>query len=107
QTGPREQRTEQTHEKQYPSTHERGNAERSHDSQSNESNPVEIGQSHEEHAVNLERAREDVERKHRSFARDFDRWTRGNSKEQQQDHSSTGGTSKDKQRSIGRNERGN
>ncbi|MDN8776835.1 relaxase/mobilization nuclease domain-containing protein [Staphylococcus aureus] len=103
----RDQGTQRTNEKLYQSSHERGNGERSQDSQSIESNTVEIGRSHEEHAVNLERAREDVERKHRSFAKDFDRWTRGNSKEQQQDHSSTGGTSKDKQRSIGRNERGN
>src|SRR5699024_5960981 len=88
------------------SSHERGNGERSHDSQSTESNPIEIGQSHEQHAINLEQARNNVARKRREFASDFDKWTRGNGKEQQQDGKSSsrdakierGGIESDKQR---------
>src|SRR5699024_10344065 len=48
----RNQGTQRTDEKLYQSSHERGNDERSHDSQSTESNPIEIGQSHEQHAIN-------------------------------------------------------
>src|SRR5690625_5975671 len=48
----RNQGTQRTDEKLYQSSHERGNGERSHDSQSTESNPIEIGQSHEQHAIN-------------------------------------------------------
>src|SRR5690625_6720976 len=44
----RDQGTQRTHEKLYQSSHERGNGERSHDSQSIESNSIEIGQSHED-----------------------------------------------------------
>src|SRR5699024_4103466 len=65
--------------------HERGNGERSHDTQSIESDSRKIGQSHEQHAINFEHARQDVRRQRREFASDVDRWTRGNGKEQQQD----------------------
>src|SRR5699024_1664560 len=85
----RNQGTQRTDEKLYRSSHERGNGERSHDSQSTESNPIEIGQSHEQHAINLEQARNNVARKRREFASDFDKWTRGNGKEQQQDGKSS------------------
>src|SRR5699024_6717214 len=71
--------------KLYQSSHERGNGERSHDTQSIESDSRKIGQSHEQHAINFEHARQDVRRKRREFASDFDKWTRGNGKEQQQD----------------------
>src|SRR5699024_2128958 len=65
-----------------------------------------IGQSHEQHAINFEHARQDVRRKRREFASDFDKWTRGNGKEQQQDGKSSsrdakierGGIESDKQR---------
>src|SRR5699024_11425854 len=57
--------------------HERGNGERSHDTQSIESDSRKIGQSHEQHAINFEHARQDVRRKRREFASDFDKWTRG------------------------------
>src|SRR5699024_10066800 len=63
-------------------------------------------QSHEQHAINFEHARQDVRRKRREFASDFDKWTRGNGKEQQQDGQSSsrdakierGGIESDKQR---------
>src|SRR5699024_6886561 len=98
--------TQRTDEKLYQSSHERGNGERSHDTQSIKSNPVEIGQSHEQHAIHLEQARKNVARKRREFASDFDKWTRGNGKEQQQDRKSStrneslerGGIKSDKQR---------
>src|SRR5699024_588061 len=57
QVNSRNQRTQRTDEKLYQSAHERRNGERSHDSQSTESKPIEIGQSHEQHAINLEQAR--------------------------------------------------
>src|SRR5699024_5472517 len=56
----RNQGTQRTDEKLYQSSHERGNGERSHDSQSIESNPIAIGQSHEQHAINHEQARNKV-----------------------------------------------
>src|SRR5699024_11452632 len=62
---------------------------RSHDTQSIESDSRKIGQSHEQHAINFEHARQDVRRKRREFASDFDKWTRGNGKEQQQDGKSS------------------
>src|SRR5699024_11601717 len=62
--------------KLYQSSHERGNGERSHDTQSIESDSRKIGQSHEQHAINFEHARQDVRRKRREFASDFDKWTR-------------------------------
>src|SRR5699024_12265107 len=75
-------------------------------SQSIESDSRKIGQSHEQHAINFEHARQDVRRKRREFASDFDKWTRGNGKEQQQDGKSSsrdakierGGIESDKQR---------
>src|SRR5699024_10292083 len=69
--------TQRTDEKLYQSSHERGNGERRLDSQSIESNPIAIRQSHEQHAINLEQARNNVARKRREFASDFDKWTRG------------------------------
>src|SRR5699024_4970620 len=59
-----------------------------------------------QHAINFEHARQDVRRKRREFASDFDKWTRGNGKEQQQDGKSSsrdakierGGIESDKQR---------
>src|SRR5699024_7085625 len=102
----RNEGTQRTDEKLYHSSHERGNGERSHDTQSIESDSRKIGQSHEQHAINLEHARQDVRRKRREFASDFDKWTRGNAKEQQQDGKSSsrdakierGGIESDKQR---------
>ena len=99
--------TQRIDDKLHQSSHERRNGERSHDSQPVKSDPIEVGRSHGEYAINLEQARADVKRKQRNFASDFDRWTRKDSKEQQQDNSSVRGTTKDKQRSIGRNERRN
>ena len=99
--------TQRIDEKLHQSSHERRNGKRSHDSQPVKSDPIEVGRSHGEYAINLEQARADVKRKQRNFASDFDRWTRKDSKEQQQDNSSVRGTTKDKQRSIGRNERRN
>ena len=102
----RNEGTQRTDEKLYQSSHERGNGERSHDTQSIESDSRKIGQSHEQHAINFEHARQDVRRKRREFASDFDKWTRGNGKEQQQDGKSSsrdakierGGIESDKQR---------
>src|SRR5699024_12569041 len=79
---------------------------RSSDLQTIESDSRKIGQSHEQHAINFEHARQDVRRKRREFASDFDKWTRGNGKEQQQDGKSSsrdakierGGIESDKQR---------
>lgn len=85
----RNEGTQRTDEKLYQSSYERRNGERSYDSQPIKSNPVEIGQSHEQHAINLEHARQNVERKRREFASDFDKWTRGNRQEQQQDGQSS------------------
>src|SRR5699024_6349524 len=98
--------TERNHEKLYQTAHERGNDEISHDTQPNETDSRKIGQSHEQHAINFEHARQDVRRKRREFAGDFDKWTRGNGKEQQQDGKSSsrdakierGGIESDKQR---------
>src|SRR5699024_6359513 len=74
--------------------------------QSLESNPIEIGQGHEQHAISLEQARNNVARKRRELASDFDKWTRGHGIEQQQDGKSSsrdakierGGIESDKQR---------
>src|SRR5699024_2568447 len=85
----RNEKTQRTDEKQYQRSHERGNGERSHYTQSNETDARKIGQSHEQHAINFEHARQDVRRKRREFASDFDKWTRGNGKEQQQDGKSS------------------
>src|SRR5699024_8683406 len=54
----RNKRTQRTDEKLYQSPYERGNGERSHDSQSIESNPIAIRQSYEQHAINFEHARQ-------------------------------------------------
>src|SRR5699024_942411 len=62
---------------------------RSHDTQSIQSDSRKIGQSHEQHAINFEQARQDVRRKRREFASDFDKWTRGNRNEQQQEGKSS------------------
>src|SRR5699024_11458118 len=59
----RNEGTQRTDEKLYQSSHERGNGERSHDTQSIESDSRKIGQSHEQHAINFEHARQDVRRK--------------------------------------------
>src|SRR5699024_3947351 len=85
----RNEETQRTDEKLYQSSHERGNVERSHDTQSIESDSRKIGQSHEQHAIKFEQARQDVRRKRREFASDFDKSTRGNGKEQQQDGKSS------------------
>src|SRR5699024_10890272 len=61
----RNEGTQRTDEKLYQSSHERGNGERSHDTQSIESDSRKIGQSHEQHAINFEHARQDVRRKRR------------------------------------------
>src|SRR5699024_8546963 len=79
----RDEGTQRTDEKLYESVHEPGNGERSHDTQSIESDSRKIGQSNEQHAINFKHARQDVRRKRREFASDFDKWTRGNGKEQQ------------------------
>src|SRR5699024_12045919 len=73
----RNEGTQRTDENLNQSLHERGNGERSHDTQSIESDSRKIGQSHEQHAINFEHARQDVRRKRREFASDFDKWTRG------------------------------
>src|SRR5699024_2256436 len=59
----RNEGTQRTDEKLYQSSHERGNGERSHDTQSIESDSRKIGQSHEQHAINFEHARQDVRRR--------------------------------------------
>src|SRR5699024_11867730 len=61
----RNEGTQRTDEKLYQSSHERGNGERSHYTQSIESYSRKIGQSHEQHAINFEHARQDVRRKRR------------------------------------------
>src|SRR5699024_9996377 len=93
-------------EKLYQSSDEGGHGERSHDTLSIESDSRKSGQSHEQHAINFEHARQDVRRNRREFASDFDKWTRGNGTEQQQDGKSSsrdakierGGIESDKQR---------
>src|SRR5699024_11386577 len=82
------------------------NGEKKQDRQSIETESRKTGQRHEQHAINVEHARQDVRRKRREFASDFDKWTRGNGKEQQQDGKSSsrdakierGGIGSDKQR---------
>src|SRR5699024_2005361 len=100
----RDQRVERTDDGLYQSTDERGNGTRSHDSQTIGADSREIERSHEQHAINLEQARADVKRKRRDFASDFDRWTRSDSKEQQQDDSSLTRDSEDKQKAVKRDE---
>src|SRR5699024_2922046 len=85
----RNEGTQRTDEKLYQSSHERGNGERKHDTQSIESYTRKNGQSHEKQANNYEHARKDVRKKRREIASDFDKWTRGNGKEQQQDGKSS------------------
>lgn len=102
----RNEATERTDDELYQSSHERGNGARSDDSQTIGTNTAEIERGHGEHAVNLEQARRNVARKRREFANDFNKWTRGNGKEQQQDGKSSsrneslerGGIESDKQR---------
>src|SRR5699024_7321829 len=102
----RNEGTQRTDEKLYQSSHERGNGERSHDTQSIESDSRKIGQSHEQHAINLEHARQDDRRKQQEIPSHLDKWKRGNGKEQQQDEKSStraakierGGIESDKQR---------
>src|SRR5699024_8818990 len=81
----RKEITKQKDKKQNQKSQEREKVERRQDTQSIESDIRKIGQSHEQHAINFEHARQDVRRKRREFASDFDKWTRGNGKEQQQD----------------------
>src|SRR5699024_12429143 len=65
-----------------------------------------IEKSQKQKENNLEKARQEVRRKRRECASDFDKWTRGNGKEQQQDGKSSsrdakierGGIESDKQR---------
>src|SRR5699024_11163744 len=80
----RNEGTQRTDEKLYQSSHERGNGERSHDTQSIESDSRKNGQSHEQHAINCEHARQDVRRKRREIASKFDKWTRGKKKKQKE-----------------------
>src|SRR5699024_4357028 len=102
----RNEGTQRTDEKLYQSSHERGNGERSHDTQSIESDSRKIGQSQEQQAIKLEHAMKDVRRKSQERESDFDKKTRENGKEQQQDGKSSsrdakierGGIESDKQR---------
>src|SRR5699024_5794132 len=70
---------QRTDEKLYQSSHERENDERSHDSQSLESNPIANGQSHEQHTINIkqvmkkEQERKNDAKKSREFARNIDK----------------------------------
>src|SRR5699024_1297718 len=66
----RNEGTQRTDEKLYQSSHERGNGERSHDTQSIESDSRKIGQSKEKHAINFEHATKDVRRKRREWTSD-------------------------------------
>ena len=100
----RNQKVERTDDELYQSSDERGNGERSHDSQTIGADSREIERSHEQHAISLDEARRDVKRKRRDFASDFDRWTRSDSKKQQQDDSSFRRDSKDKQQAVERDE---
>src|SRR5699024_7940862 len=59
----RNEGTQRTDEKLYQSSHERGNGERSNDTQSIESDSRKIGQSHEKHAINFENSRQNFTRK--------------------------------------------
>lgn len=102
----RNEGTERVDDELHQSSHERGYGERGHDSQSIRTNSTEIERSHAEHGINLEQARTDVKQKRGDFARDFGRWTRGNSKKQQHNNSSATRDSRDKQRSAKGNERG-
>src|SRR5699024_5175542 len=71
-----------------------------------ETNPIEIRQRQEQQAIHIEKERNNVARKRREYASDFDKWKRGNGKEQQQDGKSSvrdakierGGIESDKQR---------
>src|SRR5699024_6267085 len=93
-------------EKLDQSSHERGNGESNHDTQSIESDSRKIEQSHEQHAINNEHARKDVRRTRREFASNVDKSTRRNGQAQQQDGKSSsrdpkierGGIESDKQR---------
>ena len=103
----RNEGTERIDDQLYQSSHERGNGEGLDDTDRIRANSTEIKRSHEEHAIDLEQAKVHARGKQRSFARDFSKWTRGDSEEQPQDDSSTRTTSSDKQRATDRDERGN
>src|SRR5699024_12339654 len=64
----RNEGTERTEEKLYQSSHERGNGERSHDTQSIESESRKTGESHEQHAINDEHGGQEENRKRREHA---------------------------------------
>src|SRR5699024_5965698 len=59
----RNEGTQRTDDKLYQSSHERGNGERSHDKQTNETESRRSEQRHEQHAINFENARQDGRRK--------------------------------------------
>ena len=93
----RNEETERIDDELYKGSDERRNGERSHDSQSIEPDTRNIRRDNKENALDIERAREDVERKHRSFAKDFDRWTRKTTRNYSNDSKSNRETSRTKQ----------
>src|SRR5699024_21861 len=81
----RNEGTQRTDEKLYQSSHERGNGERSHDTQSIESASRKMGQRYKQHSIIFEHAMQEERRKRREIASDIDKRTRGKGKEKQQD----------------------
>lgn len=77
---------------------------RAYSNLTNATDSNEIAGSHEQHAINFAEARSDVRQKKSSFANDFDRWTRKNSEEQQQDDSNTGKSAKNERQATDRDE---
>src|SRR5699024_9842217 len=85
----RNEGTQRTDEKLYQSSHERGHGERSHDTQSIESDSRKLGQSHEQHTINSAHVRQDGRIKRTEFASEIHKSTRGKGKKQEQDAKSS------------------
>lgn len=101
---PRNEGIERTDGQLYQSSHEREHGEGRDDSNRIRKNSTEIERSDGKYAIDFEQARADVNQKHRNFTSHFDRWTRADSKEQQQDDSSPTRNSRDKQQSTEQHE---
>src|SRR5699024_5159237 len=88
----------------HQSSHGRGQEEREHGLRAIKSDTREIEQGHGQYGIDFEQARNAVKAKRRQSAKDIDRWTRANSKEQQQNDSSAERDTRGQQRPNARDE---
>lgn len=86
---------ERTHDRIYSGSYERRNGERYNDSNATRTNTRNVEPSHERNAINFEQAGADLERKRRTFRKDFEDWTRRDDKNRQ---SSSSGDKRDGER---------